>query len=75
MTVNEILALRKQGKIEEAYIKANDRSPSPGKILKQDQSQTRLDYGMARKGRIKFNQSLSWDYIIIVTLLVHQVHL
>ena len=33
-----------------------------------DQSQTCLSYGMARKGRMKFNQSLSWDCTIIVTL-------
>ena len=43
-------------------------------VKPNDQSQTRLDYGMARKGRIKFNQSLSWDYTIIVILLVRQVH-
>ena len=44
-------------------------------VKPNDQSQTRLDYGMARKGRMKFNQSLSWDCTIIVTLLVHLVHL
>ena len=44
-------------------------------VKPNDQSQTRLDYGMARKGRIKFNQSLSWDCTIIVILLVLQVHL
>ena len=44
-------------------------------VKPNDQSQTRLDYGMARKGRIKFNLSLSWDCTIIVTLLVRQVHL
>ena len=44
-------------------------------VKPNDQSQTRLDYGMARKGRIKFNQSLSWDCTIVVTLLVRQVHL
>lgn len=39
------------------------------------QSQTRLGYGMARKSRMRFNPSLSWDCTIIMTLLVHQMHL
>ena len=44
-------------------------------VKPDEQSQTRLSYGMARKGRMKTNQSLSWDCTIIVTLLVRQVHL
>ena len=37
-------------------------------VKPDDQSQTRLDYGMARKGRMIFNQSSSWDCTIIVIL-------
>lgn len=45
-------------------------------FLKLDaQRQTCLGYGMARKCRMKCNQSLSWACIIIVTLLFRQVHL
>jgi hypothetical protein len=44
-------------------------------VKPDDQSQTCLGYGMARKGRMIFNQSLSWDCTTIVILLVHQVHL
>jgi hypothetical protein len=36
-------------------------------VKPNDQNQTCMGYGMARKGRIKFNQSLSWACTIIVT--------
>lgn len=40
-----------------------------------DQNQTCLGYGMAKKGRMKFNLSLSWDCTIIVILLAQEMHL
>ena len=39
-------------------------------VKPDDQSQTCLNYCMAGKGRMKFNQSISWDCTIIVIWLV-----